>query len=143
MINHLGQLDHLLQKHLDETETILATFEAYSQAFETLDPHWVEPFFHQPAVLITSAKVSLMSNSDEIKRVFWILFADLTLKDFKCSKIDAIRAKQVSENQAIVSGVATRYDMNSQVLDRSGLNYTLRKVDRNWKIVVAVLHDYW
>ncbi|MBW4552838.1 MAG: hypothetical protein KME35_17265 [Aphanocapsa sp. GSE-SYN-MK-11-07L] len=121
----------------------MATFKAYTQAFETLDPHRVEPFFHQPAVLITSAKVSLMSNSEEIKRVFWILFADLTLKDFKCSKIDAIRAKQVSENQAIVSGVATRYDRSNQVLDRFGLNYTLRKADRNWKIVVAVLHDYW
>jgi Domain of unknown function (DUF4440) len=143
MVNHLGQVEHFLLAHLDETEAILATFKDYTQAFETLDPQQVEPYFHQPAMLITTAKVSILNNADQIKRVFWILFADLTLKDFKCSTIDAIQVAQVSENQAIVSGTATRYDVNNLVLDRFGLNYTLRKVDGTWKIIVGVLHDYW
>jgi hypothetical protein len=143
MINHVRQLDRVLQGHLDETGSILASFKGYVEAFETLDPKQVEPFFYQPAMLITSAKVSIMHSAEEIRRVFWILFADLTLKDFKYSKIEAIRAEQVSENQAIVSGTATRYDVNHQVLDRFGLNYTLRKVNGHWRIIVGVMHDYW
>ncbi len=143
MVNRLGQANHFLLAHSDQTASILATFRDYTQAFETLDPQQVVPYFHQPAMLVTTAKVSVLNNTDDIKRVFWILFANLTLKEFKCTQIDALRAEQVSENQAIVSGTATRYDINNLVLDRFGLNYTLRKVDGNWKIVVGILHDYW
>jgi hypothetical protein len=34
-----------------------------------------------------------------------------------------------------------RFNTNGQELERLGETYTLRKVDNDWKIVVAMVHD--
>lgn len=125
----------------DQTKAVLARFIAYATAFETLKTENVTPFFHHPAMLMTSQQVALMNNDDEVKGVFQALFADLKRKNFARSEMNSIQVKQVSENQAIVSGTATRYRQDKSVLEEFGLTYTLRKGDDDWKIICGVLHE--
>jgi hypothetical protein len=38
-------------------------------------------------------------------------------------------------------GVALRFKVDGQPLERAGVTYLLQKVDQNWKITVLVTHD--
>lgn len=93
----------------DETKAIFQTFSAYSKDFGTLNPELVAPYFHLPAMLITSAQVAPISDVEEVKGIFAILFENLKKQNFKESRLDSLHINQLSQNQAIVSGIATRY----------------------------------
>jgi hypothetical protein len=125
----------------DNTNLFLQTFGAYAKDFETLKPEKVAPYFHPNATLMTSKEIAFMSNEREVKAVFKKLFDDLKLKDFKYSKMNSIQVKQLSDNQAIVSGSATRYKSDDKVLETFGLTYTLRQEGSTWKIIFGILHE--
>jgi hypothetical protein len=125
----------------DLTQDVLNTFFAYAKAFETLDPNQVVKFFNTPAMLMTPKDFALMLDEATIKLVFLQLFTDLKQKNFKESQLNRYQVTQLSENQAIVSGAATRYDKDGAVLEEFGLTYTLRLDNNQWKIVAGVLHD--
>lgn len=124
----------------DDTKAVFKTFTDYAQAFNTLNPDLVAPFIHLPALLITLDAVIPISNDAEVKGTFSQFFEQLKQGDFKESKVHGLQINQVSQNQAIVSGTATRYKTNGSVLEHFGFTYTLRKVDKDWKIVAGVLH---
>jgi hypothetical protein len=125
----------------DLTKDVRDTFSAYSEAFGTLDPNQVVKFFNTPAMLMTPKDFALMLDEATIKLVFLQLFTDLKQKNFKESTLNSYQVTQLSENQAIVSGAATRYDKAGKVLEEFGLTYTLRLDSSQWKIVAGVLHE--
>jgi hypothetical protein len=128
----------------DHTQAVLTRFFAYAQAFETKDTKNVTPFFFTPAILMTKDEVAPMPDAEAVTKVFQKLFDDLNLKGFDKSKLNTYQVKQLSDNQAIVSGTATRLDKAGAVLEKFGLTYTLRMdpADKNeWKIIAGVLHD--
>jgi hypothetical protein len=126
---------------IDDTKAVFQAFAAYSQAFNALDPNSVAPYIHLPALLVTVDAVIPISNDAEVKGTFKQFFEKLEQGNFKESKLHSLQINQVSQNQAIVSGTATRYKTDGSVLEHFGLTYTLRKVDKDWKIVAGVLHD--
>lgn len=143
-------------------EEVKATFMSYLFAFNTLEPANVSGYFHLPAVLMASKPVELinpvelikpvefMNSIGDVEDVFRKLFKFLKDKKFKRSTLDSMQIKMVSENQAIVVGVATRYRKDESVLEHFGFTYTLRKTDKsftindvehNWKIITGVIHE--
>ena len=143
-------------------EEVKATFMSYSVAFNTLKAANVSGYFHLPAVLMASKEIQLtnpvelikqvefMNSIDDVEDVFRKLFKYLKDNEFKRSTLDSMQIKMVSDNQAIVVGVATRYRENKSVLEHFGFTYTLRKTDKsfkindvehNWKIITGVIHD--
>ena len=51
------------------------------------------------------------------------------------------QVKLLSATAASASGVAQRYKVDGQELDRVGVTYLLRRAETGWKIIVLVLHD--
>jgi hypothetical protein len=125
----------------DLTQDVLNTFFAYAKAFETLDSNQVVTFFNTPAMLMTPKDFALMLDEATIKLVFLQLFTDLKQKNFKESELNSYQVTQLSDNQAIVSGTATRLDQSGAVLEEFGLTYTFRLDGSQWKIVIGVLHE--
>ncbi len=126
----------------NQLDAILNTFVAYIQAFNSLEPKQVSPFFHLPAMLITSQEVSVMEKPNEVLDVFAILMDDLKHKNFKESKIvGSLEVKQLSDNQGQVVGVAKRFDRADAEIEHFGFTYTLRKVEDEWKIISGVLYE--
>lgn len=125
----------------DAIAAVLKTFTDYSIDFGKLNPDLIPQYFHLPAMLMTSKDVELMTDEYKVKAVFKELFDQLEFAEFKESKLNSLQIRQVSDNQAIVMGVATRYKQNDSILDHFGLTYTLRNTDKGWKIIVGVLHD--
>jgi hypothetical protein len=121
---------------------ILRSFGAYAQTFNLLDPKQVEPFFHSPAMLMTSAEVAMMQNSVEVCKVFETLMNDLKIKEFKESKIiGSLKVTQLSDNQGQVVGVAKRFNKADKEIEHFGFTYTMRKVKDKWKIIAGVLYE--
>jgi hypothetical protein len=121
---------------------ILKEFGAYAQTFNLLEPSKVEPFFHSPAMLITSQEVAIMQNSVEVCGVFETLMNDLRNKKFKESKIiGSLKVTQLSDNQGQVVGVAKRFNESGTEIEHFGFTYTLRKVETKWKIIAGVLYE--
>jgi hypothetical protein len=125
----------------DTIPAVLKTFTDYSIDFGKLDPNLIPVYFHLPAMLMTAEIVAVMTDENKVKDVFKQLFDKLKLDKFKESKLDSLKISEVSQNQAIVTGVATRYREDGSVLEHFGLTYTLRHTDNGWKIIVGVLHD--
>jgi ketosteroid isomerase-like protein len=125
----------------DQTADIQKTFGAYATAFNTLDPTAVEPYFHKPAMLMTSDQYVVMADSKAVLAVFNKLMSSLKDKNFKESKVLSLEIKQLSDNQGLVVGAAKRFDKESKEIEHFGFTYTLRKTDQGWKIIVGVLHD--
>ena len=131
-------------------EQVKATFLSYLDDFNTLKAANVSGYFHLPAVLITKDQVAFMNSIEEVEAVFKKLFKYLKDNEFKRSTLDSMQIKMVSNNQAIIVGVATRYKIDESVLEHFGFTYTLRKTDEsftinsiehNWKIITGVIHD--
>jgi 3-oxoadipate enol-lactonase len=134
-----------MQNQLPE---ILKTFGAYIQAFNSLEPTKVLPFFHLPAMLMTSKEVAVMEKPLEVLGVFAILMDDLKHKNFKESKIvGSLEVKQLSDNQGQVIGVAKRFNNEDKEIEHFGFTYTLRKiqdkdkVEDKWMIIAGVLYE--
>ena len=133
---------------MSEIRTIYSRFLSYAKDFQKLAPSLAASYFHVPAALIASDNLAFMNKVDEVEAVFGQLFALLEHENFSHSTLDNVSIKQVSENQAIVSGNATRYRKDGSILEHFGLSYTMRKVQDEaepekfeWQIVVGVLHD--
>ncbi len=134
----------------NQLDAILNTFVAYIQAFNSLEPTKVLPFFHLPAMLITSQEIAVMEKPIEVLGVFAILMDDLKHKNFKESKIvGSLEVKQLSDNQGQVVGVAKRFVGEASLkenradteIEHFGFTYTLRKVEDKWKIIAGILYE--
>ncbi len=134
---HTGKT--IMEKQLEE---ILNTFGAYIKAFNSLEPTKVLPFFHLPAMLMTSKEVAVMEKPIEVLGVFAILMDDLKHKNFKESQIvGELQVTKLSDNQGQVVGVAKRFNEAGAEIEHFGFIYTLRKVEADWKIIAGVLHE--
>jgi translation elongation factor EF-Tu-like GTPase len=47
----------------------------------------------------------------------------------------------LSSTATVVTGVAERFKVNGEKLERVGVTYVLHKGDTGWRIVVLILHD--
>jgi len=91
---------------------------------------------------MTSEQVAVMQTSDEVLGVFNMLMERLRKLNFTKSEIEgSLKVTQLSDNQGLVSGVAKRFDKEGKEIEHFGFTYTLRKVEKGWKIITGVIHD--
>jgi hypothetical protein len=130
----------------NEEALIKKTFEQYADAFQALKPKKVIPFIHFPAMLISPEKVGVLGNPAIGYFVFRKVMKDLKLRCFRGSTTESLNVQQLSDNLAIVTGLVIRYKQCNDnepktVLECFNLNYTMRKVNGAWKIIVGVLTE--
>lgn len=128
----------------DEESLIKKTFEQYADAFQALKPTKVIPFIHFPAMLISPEKAAVLGNPAIGYFVFKKVMKDLKLRCFQSSTTKSLSVQQLSDNLAIVTGLVIRYKQCKDnepktVLECFNLNYTMRKVKDDWKIIVGML----
>jgi ketosteroid isomerase-like protein len=114
---------------------------AYLEAFQTLDPRAVLPYYHVPSVLLSSRGVSVMAAATDVEAVFATMMDGLQARGYAGSKITDQRVKLLSDTIAMVSGRGMRYRSGGQELERLSATYTLRRTDGGWKIVMTTVHD--
>ncbi|UBF26687.1 hypothetical protein K9N68_01390 [Kovacikia minuta CCNUW1] len=118
---------------------ILKTFLDYAEAFERLDPSVILPFYQYPAILITEQKPVKITN----KMIGWVGFKiamiQLKWRGYHHGKTESLEVRQLRDDLAIVTGTVIRYKKDDSELERFDLNYTLGKVNHDWKIIIGAL----
>ena len=132
----------------DPSLAILKKFGEYAQNFNLLESTKVAPFFHLPAILMTSEQVAVMNSSEEVIGVFTMMMDELRVKNFKESKIIGnLQVTQLSDNQGQVVGVARRFNDKEEEIEHFGFTYILRKIQDQdkvtdeWTIIAGVIHE--
>jgi len=65
----------------------------------------------------------------------------LRAREYGRSELRVRHFKSLSATAALATGVALRYKLDGQELERVGITYVLHKADTRWKIAVMIIHD--
>ena|ERR1700729_2671653 len=122
-------------------DAALRTLADYYRAFSTLEVQAVWPYFHQPSMLIGPQGVFAAPTFAALATVFTPMMEGLRTREFGRSELSVGYAKSLSASATLVTGIAIRYRLNGQELERAGVTYVLHKAEAGWKIAVIVLHD--
>jgi len=122
-------------------ETVTQTFCDYVQAFQSLRPSAVVAYFHLPFVLIADSGVHAPAERGALEAFLGQVMDGLKARGFARSEITEMRAHRLSEKLAVVSVRRIRYNTDGDELERLGETYTFRRVDDQWKIAAAIVHE--
>ena len=120
---------------------IVQTFRDYVRSFQSLEPGALAPYFHLPCLFISDQGVRVMANAGELQAFIAQLMENLKARGFARSEVADMRVSRMSENIALVSVRRIRHKTDGSELERLGETYTLRKIDDDWKLSAAMVHD--
>ena len=126
---------------IDDGAEAVHVLTDYYSAFSTLDVQAVLPYFHEPALLISPPGVFAAPTRDLLPTAFTPAMESLRARGFARSELSVQNVSLLSATATLVTGVAIRYKLDGQELDRAGVSYVLHKSDTRWKIAVLILHD--
>ena len=98
------------------------------------------PYCQLPCLFISNQGVRVIANTGELQ-AFIGLMESLKARGFSRSEVPDMRVNQMSENIALVSVRRIRYKTDGSELERLGETYTFRKIDNDWKVLAAMVHD--
>ena len=125
----------------DRQAEIRRFYDRYLEAFHTGNAAAVAPFYRVPCLFIADQGVTLLETDAEIERLFGQVIAGLRERNYARSKVRNVQIKDLSARLALFSGLAVRYTMTGEELERLSATYTLRKSDdTGWQIVTVVAH---
>lgn len=124
-----------------EPATITRAFHRYVETFHTLDPTATIRYLHLPCMLIDPRGVRVMSSEREAETLLTMVMNDLRTRGYARSEITESHVHLMNDRTALLSVSRVRYAISGEAMERFGETYTLRKVNDDWKIVVAMVHD--
>ena len=113
----------------------------YYSAFSTLEVRAILPYFHEPALLIGPQGVFAATTSAALTAAFKPAMEGLRAREFGRSELSVQHVKSLSATATLVTGLALRYKLDGQELERVGVTYVLHKAETRWKIAVLIIHD--
>src|SRR4051794_19913844 len=122
-------------RHPDEAEGEAPTkvLHEYYAAFSTLNVPAILPYFHEPSVLIGPAGVHTIPSHDALAEAFTPVMEGLRARGFGRSELNVEDFRALSATAALMVGVALRYKVDGQELERVGVTHVLHK-SVTWKI---------
>ena len=124
----------------DET-TVTRFLTDYYRDFSSLDIQAILPYFHEPCLIIGRQGVFAAPTHSVLPAAFTPVVESLRSKGYGRSDLSIRQLKSLSAATILVMGVALRFKVDGQPLERAGVTYLLQKADRHWKIAVLVTHD--
>src|SRR5258708_5755015 len=122
----------------DET-AVRATLDAYYRAFSTLRVQAILPYLDQPALLVGPLGVIPLPTPPAIEPIFGPVMERLRTRGYARSVLDSQEVTMLGAQSAFANGIAVRYGLDGEELERAGISYLLRKTDDAWKIAAMVL----
>ena len=129
------------RESVTEQPAVIRVLTDYYTAFSTLDVQAFLPHYHEPSLLIGPQGVLAAPTRAVVATAFAPAIESLRARGFGRSELSLRQSKMLSGTAALVTGVAIRYKVDGQELERVGVTYVLHKNDAGWKIAVVVLHD--
>jgi ketosteroid isomerase-like protein len=124
----------------DETAVTLFLTDYYRD-FTSLDIQAILPYFHEPCLIIGPQGVFAAPTCSVLASAFTPVMESLRGRGYGRSELSIRQLKSLSPATILVTGVALRFKVDGQALERVGVTYILQKADQHWKIAVLVTHD--
>jgi hypothetical protein len=125
---------------MSNQQPVIRALLDYYAAFNTLDAKATLPYFHEPAFLIGAQGVFAASTHDILAPVLASAIDSLRARGFGRSELTIQRVESLTISTNLVPGVAVRYKVDGQELERVGITYVLQNADNCWKIAVLITH---
>jgi ketosteroid isomerase-like protein len=124
----------------DEAGAIQVLTDYYS-AFSTLELQAVLPYFHEPCLLLGPQGVYAAPTRAALEAVFTPAIDGLRARGYGRSELSLRQVKSLGATAILATGVALRYKLDGQELDRVGVTYVLHKADDRWRIAVLIVGE--
>jgi len=111
----------------------------YYKVFSTLDVQAIQPYFHDPAVVIGPAGVRPL-DSTGLTAMMTRTTRDLRARGYGHSEFVLQDEKPLGDVSRLVTGIAVRFKTDGQELERVPLTYVLQKAGSGWKIAMMLVH---
>ena len=125
----------------DDEAAVTRVLADYYRAFSTLEVPAILSYFHEPTLLIGPQGVLAAPTSTVLAASFTTAIDALRARQYGRSELSVRSFRSLSATAAIVTGVALRYRLDGQELERVGVTYVLHKADGRWRIAVLIVHD--
>jgi len=109
----------------------------YYIAFSTLDLDACVPFFTLPCMFLGLRRTFAVANREDLARVLGPTFETLKTKNYQRSEFIEPQLTTLTENTALVRGVAVRYQASGTELERVPISYMMHQAGGAWKIAVV------
>jgi hypothetical protein len=124
----------------DDQADVLRVINEYYSAFSTLKIEAVLPYFHEPSFLIGPQGTFAATTHALLATAIVPALEGLRARGLGRTELSVRNLKLLSATAALVEGVAHRYKIDGQKLDKAGVTYVLYKADAGWKIAVLIYH---
>jgi hypothetical protein len=124
----------------EETEVTLFLTDYYRD-FSSLNLQSILPYYHEPCLIIGSQGVFAAPTRSVLATALTPVMESLRSRGYGRSELSIQQLKSLGPATILVTGIALRFKVDGQALERVGLTYLLQKADRQWKIAVLVTHD--
>lgn len=126
---------------IDDEAVVTRVLADYYSAFSTLEVQAVLPYFHEPCLMIGPQGVFAAPTRAVLSAAFTPAMENLRARGYGRSELSMRHVKSLSATATLATGVALRYKLDGQELERVGVTYLLQKADTGWKIAVLIIHD--
>src|SRR5579859_6814470 len=116
---------------------MLAAIHGYYKAFSTLELEACLPFFTLPCMFIGLRGTFAVANREDLARVLGPTLEILKTKDYQRSEFIETQVTTLTDNTALVRGVAVRYRASGAELERVSISYLVYQSGAAWKIAVV------
>lgn len=100
-----------------------------------------EPGLYHPQVMLVSDKrVPSVVTEAQLYSQIEVFLASLKKRGVSSVEWQKVDIHLLSNNMALASNVAVRYNKQGEVVDRVGASYTLSKQDKGWRIAAFAVH---
>src|SRR5215510_15069380 len=86
-------------------DTAIEAFRRYTEAFQTLDPRAIAPYFHEPALMLTPDEVVALPSGAAVEQMYKRVMADLPARGYAWTEFSGLAERRLSQDVSIVTGV--------------------------------------
>ena len=126
---------------MNNQRAAIQTLLDYYAAFSTLEVSAILPYFHEPSLLMGPQGAFAAPTHDVLATALTAVIDSLRARGFRRSELSVQRVESLSGSATLVTGIALRYRVDGQELERVGVTYALYNADSHWKIAVLIVHD--
>jgi hypothetical protein len=113
----------------------------YYRDFSSLSVQAILPYFHEPCLIIGPQGVFAAPTRSVLPSAFTPVLESLRSRGYGRSELSIRQLKPLSPATVLITGIALRFKVDGEPLERAGVTYLLQKTDQHWKIAALVTHD--
>ncbi len=126
---------------MNNQDAVKQVLTDYYKAFSTLTVQSILRYFHEPALLIGPSGVIALPTAEAVVPIFGPVMENLRQREYRRSELSLQQRRLLSATSAFAAGVAIRYKIDGQEMERVGVTYLLHKGDNGWRFAAMALHD--